>query len=316
MQTFCLAMLGFLLAGYLALEGADFGMGMMLPLFGRRDQPGRDGVIRAIAPFFLGNEVWLVAAFGLLNGAFPRLDGALESRLYAVFVLILIAWLTRDAGLWFRKHGSARWRARWDTTIAVASTLLAFGWGVILGNLAQGIPEAGSTPVFGLIPVLGGLTLTGICALHGAATLALRLPPPEATRVAKLATTLTVPTAVAIAVTAATLATTSAPAHTWPLWLLGAILLAGVATVRLTNGHPPALPATSIGLLATIPLLALTNTPYLPTGIPLSAAASGPATLAVLTPVILSVLPILIAAQAALWWLCRGRVDARPWSYF
>jgi cytochrome bd-type quinol oxidase subunit 2 len=316
MQTFCLAMLGFFLAGYLALEGADFGMGMMLPLFGRRDQPARDGVIRAIAPFFLGNEVWLVAAFGLLNGAFPRLDGSLESRLYPIFVLILIAWLTRDAGLWFRGHGGATWRARWDTTIAIASTLLAFGWGLVLGNLAQGVPEAGSARVFGLIPVLGGLALTGICALHGAATLGLRLPLPEAARVATLAKALTVPTAVAIMATGVAIALTGTPAHTWPLWLLGAVLLAGVVTVRLTGGRPPALPATSIGLLAAIPLLTLTGIPYLPTGIPLSEAASGPATLAVLTPVILAVLPVLVVAQAALWWLCRGRVDVRSWSYF
>jgi cytochrome bd ubiquinol oxidase subunit II len=315
--TFWLALLGCFLAGFLVLEGADFGMAMLLPVFGRHDQQARDGVIRAVAPFFLGNEVWLVAAVGTMNGAFPRLDQALESRLYPLFVLILIAWLTRDAGLWFRRHGGVRWQFRWDLTTAGASALLTFSWGLVLGNLAQAVPTPGSAQVFGLVPILSGLLLTGICLLHGAATLGLRLPPPEAATAAQVAKRVA-PAVAALTVTcgAALTLTNAAPATTWPLWLLAAILLTATLIVRLTNGRSIALPATAAALAALFPLLALTDFPDLPTGLPLSTAAAAPATLTALTPAVLAVLPLLAAAQAALWWLCRGRVATRSWSYF
>ena len=74
------ALLGAFFAGYLVLGGYDYGVGLLLA---RRTTPaGRRAALNAVGPFFLGNEVWLVAAVGILFGAFPTLEGELLSGLY------------------------------------------------------------------------------------------------------------------------------------------------------------------------------------------------------------------------------------------
>lgn len=65
METLWLAVLGTLTAGYFSLAGFDYGTGLLLPF--RR----RDVALQRMNPFFLGNEVWLVAAIGVLFAAFP-----------------------------------------------------------------------------------------------------------------------------------------------------------------------------------------------------------------------------------------------------
>src|ERR1700738_1074170 len=92
------ALLGLMLSGYFALEGVDFGVGMILPLLGRTEQR-RHLVVNSMGRVFLGNEVWLVAVIGLLAGAFPALDEGLLTGMYPLFVIILVAWITRDAGV-------------------------------------------------------------------------------------------------------------------------------------------------------------------------------------------------------------------------
>jgi cytochrome d ubiquinol oxidase subunit II len=312
--TFWPILLGVFLAGYLALEGADFGAAMLLPVFGRHDQHSRDGVIRAIAPLFLGNEVWLVAAIGVVQGAFPGLDGTVLSRLYPVFVVLLVAWLTRDAGLWFRSHGGVEWRWRWDCTIAVASVLLAAGWGVVLANLALGTVTAANPALtglapsdqgFGLVPMLCGLLLAGFCALRGSLFLNRRLSEPAAERANLIARRLSLPVAGLTIITGAVLAFTDPPGRHWPLWLLGSLL---VMAALATRSRPAGLPLTALAIAASVPLTALAGLPYLPT--------ANAATLAALTPLVIAVLPIIVACQVGLWWLCRGPVESRSWSYF
>ena len=55
---------------YFLTEGFDFGVGMLLPVLGKtRDD--RDTMLRAIGPFWDGNEVWLVIAGAATFAAFP-----------------------------------------------------------------------------------------------------------------------------------------------------------------------------------------------------------------------------------------------------
>ena len=299
------ALLGVFLAGYLVLEGADFGAGMVLPVLGRDDEAGRDSVVRAIAPLFLGNEVWLVVAVGIAEGVFPRLDAAVLSGLYPVFGLILVAWLVRDAGLWFRGHGGAGWRWRWDRAIAVASGLLAFGWGVVLGDLVVGAPQGAS--MFALGPVLCGVLLAGLCFLHGTVFLARRLESPTVGRVRRAAVAVSLPLAGLVLLAAACLVLTGSRGPSWPLWVLGGLVLIGVLVVRVSDGAV-ALVGTSVALGGSVPLAALVGFH----GVPTSSAA----TLAVLTPVFIAVAPMLVAAQVGLWWVSRGKVRAAAGSWF
>lgn len=289
--TFWLVVLGVFLAGYLVLEGADFGAGVFLAVHGRRDEAGRDLTVRAIAPFFLANEVWLVAAIGVVVGAFPALDSTVVARLYPAFGLILVAWLVRDAGLWFRRHGGAAWRWRWDVAIAVASALLPFGWGVVIGDIA-----APGGAVFGLGPVLCGLALAGFCVLHGTAYLGLRLGPTVGLR--RIGIVLSLPVCGAVVLAGVVLAMTGV--H-WPLWVLGAAMVVVALAIRFTG----ALIGTSAVLLGVVPLAVLPGFPAVPTDT---------ATLGVMTPLFLAVLPVMIAGQAGMWWLNRRTAGAG--SYF
>ncbi|MEE3919662.1 cytochrome d ubiquinol oxidase subunit II [Micromonospora sp. BRA006-A] len=63
------ALLGLFFATYLVLGGYDYGVGLLLAR--RGPAPGSRATLTALGPFFLGNEVWLVAAVGILFGAFP-----------------------------------------------------------------------------------------------------------------------------------------------------------------------------------------------------------------------------------------------------
>jgi cytochrome d ubiquinol oxidase subunit II len=328
--TLWLVLLGLFMAGYLALEGADFGAAMLLPVFGRKNQSGRDATVRAIAPLFLGNEVWLVAAVGVTEGAFAKLDGVLISSLYPAFVVILLAWLTRDAGLWFRSHGNETWRWRWDCTTAIASAVLAGMWGITLANLALGnittlTPQLQTTTIFGPTPILCGLLLAAFCALHGSTFLSQRLPNEQAATIRNVTRTLPLPVVATVVLTGTSVALSRPSSQHWPLWTLGAILLIATMSTRLSrrtttsqtepgriwftfSARRVALSLTSLALAASAPLVALAGFPY-------RLSTADPATLGALTPIVLAVAPILVACQVALWWLSRTGVN-RSWSYF
>ncbi|PSL01064.1 cytochrome bd-I ubiquinol oxidase subunit 2 apoprotein [Murinocardiopsis flavida] len=127
-----------LLVGYLVLAGCDIGLGMLMPYLTRGPQDRRRATA-AIAPYFLGTEVWLVAAVGLTAGVFPELKTAVLNPLWGVFLAILAGWLWRDAGLWFRARVDTDWwRRACDTAIVGGSWTLAVGWGLAIGGTLAG----------------------------------------------------------------------------------------------------------------------------------------------------------------------------------
>nr|UPA71929.1 cytochrome bd-I ubiquinol oxidase subunit 2 [Streptomyces sp.] len=138
MNVFWYALVGLLLAGYLALESVDFGVGMLMPFADA--ETGRTRLRRSIVPLFLANEVWLVAFGGLLFGALPVAEGEVLQALRLPFLALLAAWFLRDGALWFRAaHEGAGWRRTWDVVLAAASLVLAAGWGTVLGMLVRGL---------------------------------------------------------------------------------------------------------------------------------------------------------------------------------
>ncbi|SEK26542.1 cytochrome d ubiquinol oxidase subunit II [Nonomuraea pusilla] len=164
MELFILA---FFTLGYLVLGGADIGVGMLLPYLGRSSEERRE-VIAAIAPFFLGNEVWLVAAAGVLAGLFPSAEGGLLAGNYAMIVALLVSWVARDMGLWLRgRLPGARWRLGCDAVTVAGSWGLALSWGVLLGHVLLGIEGP-----LGLLPALA---VTALFGTHGLSFAALRL---------------------------------------------------------------------------------------------------------------------------------------------
>ncbi|MEU9839360.1 cytochrome d ubiquinol oxidase subunit II [Actinomadura sp. NPDC048032] len=168
MDSLAVVLLAVFSAGYLVLAGADVGVGMLLPWLGR-DQRERRLVIALFAPFFLGNEVWLVAAAGLVAGAFPGLEHGLLEELYPLFAVLLFGWVVRDMGLWLRgRVDAAGWRGGCDAAVVAGSWALALAWGSVLGSvLAGGGMGVGS---------VAGLPLAVLFAWHGAGFARWRLP--------------------------------------------------------------------------------------------------------------------------------------------
>ncbi|MER6997478.1 cytochrome d ubiquinol oxidase subunit II [Streptomyces sp. NPDC000410] len=172
METLALVLLGFFAAGYFVLAGADIGTGMLAPHLGR-DERERRLVIASFAPFFLGNEVWLIATAGLLVGCFPDLEGELLSGQAPVVVALLAGWITRDMGLWLRgRTGGRAWRAVCDGALVCGSWAIALAWGWLLAALFAGAPGAVAT---GPVAALTAAAVAALFAVHGLGFAAMRL---------------------------------------------------------------------------------------------------------------------------------------------
>jgi len=137
-ESVAVVLLLVLLGGYFVFAGSDIGLGMLLP-YAARSPAERRRLIAVIAPYFLGSEVWLVATIGVVAGLVPVWEAAVVTAQWPVFVLLLAAWLGRDAGLWLRgRLPAARWRAVWDGAVAAGSWLLAVAWGFVVAALVGG----------------------------------------------------------------------------------------------------------------------------------------------------------------------------------
>ncbi|MFE2294004.1 cytochrome d ubiquinol oxidase subunit II [Streptomyces sp. NPDC059452] len=172
MDTLAVCLLAFFATGYFVLAGADIGTGMLLPYLGA-DDGERRLVIASFAPFFLGNEVWLIATAGVLVGCFPVLEGELLSAQFTVVVPLIVGWMVRDAGLWLRgRAGGRRWRAGCDGTVVCGSWAVALAWGWLLAALFAGTPERTAAAPVGAVTALA---VAALFAAHGLGFAAVRL---------------------------------------------------------------------------------------------------------------------------------------------
>ena len=73
---------------YVILDGFDLGVGILFP-FAPLDQC-RDRMMNSIAPFWDGNETWLVLGGGGLFAAFPLAYAVLMPALYIPVILMLL----------------------------------------------------------------------------------------------------------------------------------------------------------------------------------------------------------------------------------
>src|SRR5260370_3114263 len=85
-----------MLAVYTVLDGFDFGAGILHRFVARTDEERRT-VFAAIEPVWDGNEVWLIAAGGVLFLAFPPVYSAAFSGFYLALMIGL--WLVILPGI-------------------------------------------------------------------------------------------------------------------------------------------------------------------------------------------------------------------------
>ena len=82
------AIVSFMLITYVALDGRNFGAGM-LHWFVAKTPEERRQVIAAIGPLWSWHEVWLVGFGGTLFAVFPRLLASAFAGYYLALFLIL-----------------------------------------------------------------------------------------------------------------------------------------------------------------------------------------------------------------------------------
>jgi cytochrome d ubiquinol oxidase subunit II len=95
-------------------------------------------MIASIAPFWDGNETWLVLGGAGLLVAFPQAYAVIMPALYLPVIVMLLALVFRGVAFEFR-HVAQTSKRYWNFAFMAGSTLAGFCQGVILGGLVQGI---------------------------------------------------------------------------------------------------------------------------------------------------------------------------------
>lgn len=171
---------GAVISGYAILDGFDLGAGA-LHLFLKKENSRRIA-LNAIGPMFDGNEVWLVIGGGALFAGFPVAYAAIFSAFYVPFTIFLLGIIFRAISIEFRsKEPMLWWRTAWDIAYCVSSTVISLTLGLMLGNIALGLPlnaehEFTGSWVSFINPfaVLIAITTLALFMLHGAIYLGMK----------------------------------------------------------------------------------------------------------------------------------------------
>ena len=289
-----------------------------------KDDAERDRMLAAIAPFWDGNETWLVLGGGGLLVAFPRAYAIVMPAFYLPIIVMLLALVFR--GVTFEFRPIAQRKPLWNAAFAAGSTLAGFCQGLILGGLVQGVKIDGggfaggpfdwATP-FGVICGLG--VIAGY-ALLGATWLMLKTDGDMAERAATKAKVLLVAVIVFMAVVSIfTPMTISRIAERWftlpNLFYLSPVpiltVLIAMAEWRWIGQRRQAAP-----FLATIALfllgyvgLVISTFPYIvPPDLTIREAAAAPSSQTFMLIGTLVMLPVILAYTALTYWLFRGKV--------
>ncbi|MEV7431336.1 cytochrome d ubiquinol oxidase subunit II [Nocardioides sp. NPDC092400] len=323
LTTVWFALIAILWMGYFALEGFDFGVGMLLPVLGRDDRRRRV-LINTIGPVWDGNEVWLLVAGGATFAAFPEWYATLFSGFYLPLLLILVALIVRGLAFEYRhKRDDTAWKGRWDAAIIVGSVVPAFLWGVAFANILRGVAiDADLEYVGGFFELLNPYALLGgamtllLFLTHGAVFVSLKTDGPIRLEARALAARTGV---AAAAVTVAFLAWTQLETGT------GASLVAfGAAAVALVAGLVAlgaaregwAFVGTFVAIALGVAGLFLALFPdVMPTtladgtSLTTTNAAATAYTLKIMTVVAAIFTPLVLLYQAWTYWVFRKRIS-------
>ena len=307
---------------YVILDGFDLGIGMLFPF--AKDNAERDQMMASIAPFWDGNETWLVMGGVGLLVAFPLAYAVVMPALYLPVIVMLLALVFRGVAFEFREIGTNK--ALWNTAFAGGSTLAGLSQGVILGGMIQGIAVKDGAYAGGTFDwatpfaLLCGLGVAFGYALLGATWLTMKTEGPLAERARTQATWLLF--AVLGFMAAVSLWTPlefprirerwfSLPNffYLWPVPLLTA-LTAFTAWRSLRKGSDTAPFIATIGLFLLGFLgLVISWFPYLvPPSLTIWQTAASPSSQRFMLAGTLVLLPLILGYTAYVYWLFRGKI--------
>src|SRR3954451_2418937 len=178
------ALIGTAVALYVILDGFDLGIGILFPT--SKSEAERDQMMRSIAPFWDGNETWLVLGGAGLFVAFPHAYAVIMQELYLPVIFMLLSLVFRGVAFEFRSV--SRSKTWWNFAFTAGSTLAGFCQGLILAGLIQGIRvESGAFVGTGFewatpFALICGLGVVSGYALLGSTWLVMKTTGPVADR--------------------------------------------------------------------------------------------------------------------------------------
>jgi len=310
---------------YVILDGFDLGVGI---LFGTtRAEEHRQEMLNTIAPFWDGNQTWLVIIGASLFAAFPVVYAVFLGAFYIPVLLLLIGLIFRGVAFEFRGRAKGM-LAVWDWGFFLGSTLVGFVQGAAVGALMRGIPVVdGQFAGHALdwvhpFPVLTGAGMVLGYALLGAGWLVFKsegaLRDWAYARIPWLAVAVLVVLILAFTVSvtfdAGAIAQSNLRARSWGLVfpIAGvAALLGVVAAARARrDGLPVAL--TTLLFVAAYLTLGVMFWPYMiPYTITVADAASPDASLQFLFYCGIIVLPVIVVYTFGVYRVFRGKAHQR-----
>src|SRR6516164_1364365 len=131
---FWAAVIAFSILMYVVLDGYDLGVGI---LFGTMtDERHRATMMGAIAPYWDGNETWLVLTGAGLFAAFPMVYAIFLPAFYLPVALMLLGIAFRGVAFEFRER-STKMRPVWDQGFFLGSLVIAFVQGAAIGAMVR-----------------------------------------------------------------------------------------------------------------------------------------------------------------------------------
>ena len=206
-NTLWFLVFGAVITGYAILDGFDLGAGA-LHLFLKKETSRRIA-LNAIGPVWDGNEVWLVIGGGALFAGFPVAYAAIFSAFYLPAMIFLIGLIWRAVAIEFRsKEPGKMWRLTWDIIYSFACIVVTLSLGLMLGNVAMGLPLDSQKEFNGDIlsflnpfSIMVAVTTLALFMTHGAIYLAMKTENRLYTKLTILAKNFTVFFLVAFGVT-------------------------------------------------------------------------------------------------------------------
>lgn len=122
---------------YVCLDGFDLGVGIIYPF--APTATCRRRMLNSIAPFWDGNETWLILGGGGLFAAFPLAYSILMPALYVPVLTMLFALVFRGVAFEFHYKSGPKAQLFWNYAFHFGSLFAAFAQGTMLGAFIEGI---------------------------------------------------------------------------------------------------------------------------------------------------------------------------------
>src|SRR3954453_1879735 len=317
------AIIGLAVAMYVILDGFDLGIGILFPF--AETEHERDQMMNSVAPFWDGNETWLVLGGAGIMVAFPLAYSIILPALYLPVIVMLLALVFRGVAFEFRWIGVTS-KQHWTFAFAAGSALAAFCQGLILGGLIQGVKVENGAFAGGAFDwatpfaVLCGLGLLAGYGLLGATWLVMKTDAIVANRarveaklllLAVLAFMAVVSIWTPLAFERIAVRWFSLPNFLFFWWVPAATALVAFALWRwLETKHDilPFLATIALFLLGYLGLL-ISNFPYLiPPSLTIWQTAAPPPTQVFMLMGTLVMLPIILGYVIFVYWIFGGKL--------